>query len=301
MAIKRKVPLFFCLFLMICTGLVQAKVVEYELSVGYKEVNYTGKVWKAMAINGQIPGPTLVFTEGDTAVIKVHNDMDVETSIHWHGILLPNQYDGVPYITTMPILPGKSHTFTFELRQTGTYWYHSHTNLQEQRGMYGAIVILSKEPKVQVDRDIVLVLSDWTDENPYEVLRTLKRGSEWYSIVKGTSQSWNRVITHGALKDRLRQSFHRMPPMDISDVYYHRFLVNGEPRLDLPDIRPGERVRLRVVNGSTSTYFTLTYGRGPMCIISADGQPVEPVEVDGLLIAVAETYDLLLVAGAGAV
>ena len=215
-----------------------AKTVEYDLTVGYKTVNFTGKERKAMAINGQIPGPTLSFTEGDRAIIRVHNEMDVETSIHWHGILLPNQYDGVPYVTTMPILPGKTHTFTFDLRQTGTYWYHSHTNLQEQRGMYGAIVIHPKEPRVEVDQDIVLVLSDWTDENPYEVLRTLKRGSEWYSIKKGTAQSWDRVISHHAVKQRLKQSFKRMPPMDLSDVYYDRFLVNGRPSLELKDLRP---------------------------------------------------------------
>jgi FtsP/CotA-like multicopper oxidase with cupredoxin domain len=271
-----------------------ARVVEYDLTVGYKTVNYTGKQRKAMAINGRIPGPTLTFTEGDRAIIRVHNDMDVETSIHWHGILVPNQYDGVPYVTTMPILPGKTHTFTFDLRQTGTYWYHSHTNLQEQMGMYGAIVIHPKEPKVKVDRDIVLVLSDWTDENPYEVLRTLKRGSEWYSIKKGTAQSWDRVILHHAVKERLKQSYERMPPMDLSDVYYDRFLVNGRPSLELKDLRPGSRVRLRVINGSTATYFQLQYAGGPLTIISADGQPVEPVTVDRVPMAVAETYDFLL-------
>jgi len=271
-----------------------AEPVEYDLTVGYKTVNYTGKQRKAMAINGQIPGPTLSFTEGDRAIIRVHNEMDVETSIHWHGILLPNQYDGVPYITTMPILPGKTHTFTFDLRQTGTYWYHSHTNLQEQRGIYGAIVIHPKEPRVKVDQDIVLVLSDWTDENPYEVLRTLKRGSEWYSIKKGTAQSWDRVISHHAVKQRLKQSFKRMPPMDLSDVYYDRFLVNGRPSLELKDLRPGSRVRLRVINGSTATYFQLQYAGGPLTIFSADGQPVEPVIVDRVTIAVAEAYDFLL-------
>ncbi len=190
----------------------QARVVEYDLTVGYKMVNFTGKERKAMAINGRIPGPTLTFTEGDRAIVRVHNEMDVETSIHWHGILVPNQYDGVPYVTTMPILPGETHTFTFDLRQTGTFWYHSHTNLQEQMGMYGAIVIHPREPKVKVDRDLVLVLSDWTDENPYEVLRTLKRGSEWYSIKKGTAQSWDWVISHHAVKERLKQSYKRMPP-----------------------------------------------------------------------------------------
>ncbi len=282
------------LFVLFFAANALAKVVEYDLTVAYKDVNFTGKPRKAMAINGQVPGPTLYFTEGDTAVIRVHNKMDVETSVHWHGILLPNQYDGVPYVTTMPILPGKSYTFTFKLRQSGTYWYHSHTNLQEQRGMYGAIVIYPKKPDVSVDKDLVLVLSDWTDENPYEVLRTLKRGSEWYSIKKGTAQSWNRVISHHAVKDRLRQSFMRMPPMDLSDVYYDRFLANGRPSFHFPDLQPGQKIRLRVVNGSTSTYFYLQFAAGPLTIISADGLPVEPVTVDRVLIAVAETYDFLI-------
>ncbi|HIE56074.1 MAG TPA: copper oxidase, partial [Chromatiaceae bacterium] len=227
-------------------------------------------------------------------IIRVHNKMDVETSIHWHGILLPNQYDGVPYVTTMPILPGESYTFTFKLRQSGTYWYHSHTNLQEQRGMYGAIVIYPKKPDLIVDRDLVLVLSDWTDEDPYEVLRTLKRGSEWYSIKKGTVQSWNRVISHHAVRDRLRQSFMRMPPMDLSDVYYDLFLVNGKPSIQFSNLRPGQRIRLRVINGSTSTYFYLQFAGGPLTIIGADGLPIKPVTVDRLLIAVAETYDFLI-------
>ena len=276
------------------TPSIEARTVEYDLTVAYKDVNFTGKTRKAMAINRQIPGPTLFFHEGDTAIIRVHNAMDVETSIHWHGILLPNQYDGVPYVTTMPILPGGSHTFTFKLRQTGTYWYHSHTNLQEQMGMYGAIVIYPKRPNVVVDKDLVLVLSDWTDENPYEVLRTLKRGSEWYSIKKGTAQSWNRVISHHAVKDRLRQSFMRMPPMDLSDVYYDRFLANGKPNFHFSELKPRQRIRLRVINGSTSTYFYLQFAGGPLTIISADGQPVKPVTVDRLLIAVAETYDFLI-------
>ncbi len=288
---------FLCLFLLMvlfADRASEAKTVEYDLTVAYKDVNFTGKARKAMAINGQIPGPTLYFHEGDTAIIRVHNKMDVETSIHWHGILLPNQYDGVPYVTTMPILPGNSHTFTFQLRQSGTYWYHSHTNLQEQRGMYGAIVIYPSEPKIKVDKDIVLVLSDWTDENPKEVLRTLKRGSEWYSIKKGTAQSWDRVIANHALRDRLIQSFKRMPPMDISDVYYDKFLCNGKPVLNLNNLKPGEKVRLRVVNGSTATYFYLNYAGGPLTIISADGLPVVPISVNKVLIAVAETYDFLL-------
>ena len=271
-----------------------AKVVEYTLTVDHKTVNFTGQDRQALAINDRIPGPTLYFAEGDKAVITVHNNLSEETSIHWHGVLLPNQYDGVPYVTTMPILPGGEHTFTFELKHSGTYWYHSHTNLQEQRGMYGSIVIFPKEAQIEVDREVVLVLSDWTDENPVEVLRTLKRGSEWYSIRKDSAQSWNRVLANDVFFDRLKQSFTRMPPMDVSDVYYEAFLTNGRPSIDLAELKPGEKVRLRVINGSTSTYFTLQYAGGPLQLISADGMDVEPVTVNQVPVSVAETYDFLL-------
>lgn len=278
---------------------VSGKVVEYDLTIDYKTVNFTGKERQALAINHQIPGPTLYFTEGDKAVIRVRNNLDEETSIHWHGILLPNQYDGVPYVTTLPVKPKGSHNFIFDLRQTGTYWYHSHTNLQEQRGIYGAIVIKPQHRNVTVDRDFVLVLSDWTDEKPYEVLRTLKRDSAWYSIKKGSAQSWDRVIAAGAVKNRLKQSSMRMPPMDISDVYYQAFLINGRPSIDLEQFKPGESVRLRVINGSTSTYFYLQLAGFPLTLISADGIAVEPRTVDRVPIAVAETYDFLLTVPTG--
>ncbi|MEN8190461.1 MAG: multicopper oxidase domain-containing protein [Thermodesulfobacteriota bacterium] len=271
-----------------------AKVVEYDLTVERTSVNFTGRDREALAVNRQIPGPTLHFTEGDKALIRVHNSMDEETSIHWHGILLPNQYDGVPYITTMPIPPGGDHSFSFELKHSGTYWYHSHTNLQEQQGVYGAIVIRPQKDEVQVDHDIVLMLSDWTDENPTEVLRTLKRGSEWYGIKKGSAQSWDRVIAAGAVPGRLKQSWQRMPPMDISDVAYDAFLINGRPAVELSGPQPGEKVRLRVINGGAASYFNLQFAGGPMTLISADGMDVQPLSVERIRIAVAETYDFLL-------
>ena len=286
--------LFVILVVILAVSPAWSKTVEYDLTIDYKTVNFTGTDKQAMTVNGQIPGPTLTFTEGDKAIIHVHNKLDEETSVHWHGILLPNQYDGVPYVTTMPILPGNSHTFSFDLRQAGTYWYHSHTNLQEQSGIYGSIVIHPQQEKIHVDHDLVLLLSDWTDEEPYEVLRTLKRGSEWYSIKKGMAQSWDRVIANNAVPDRLKQSFRRMPPMDISDVYYDAFLINGRPVINLDQLKPGETVRLRVINGATSTYFNLQFAGGPLRLISADGLDVQPLEVDRALIAIAETYDFLL-------
>ena len=274
-------------------GLVQAEPVQYDLVIETREVIFTGRPVKALTINGKIPGPTLTLTEGDRARIRVHNRLETETSIHWHGILLPNREDGVPYLTTPPILPGKTHTFEFPVIQSGTYWYHSHTGLQEQRGVYGSLVIHPRRGAAPVDRDYVLVLSDWIDEDPAEVLRMLKRGSGFYSSKKGAVQSLTGAVRAGAVGEVLKQWWDRMPPMDISDVGYDRFLINGQAESDLEAL-PGETVRLRIINASASTYFYLQSGGGPLQIIAADGPEVEPVEVDRLLLAVAETYDVLV-------
>lgn len=270
----------------------KGKIVEYHLYVSDTTVNFTGDDVNALCINGQIPAPTLFFTEGDTAVIRVHNEMDEETSVHWHGILLPNEQDGVPYLTTAPIKPGKTHTFTFPLIQSGTYWYHSHTMLQEQSGLYGSIVIYPRQYKHS--KEYVLMLSDWTDSNPHEVLRSLKRATEWYAIKKGAVQSFGEAIQSGYLKDKLKQEWMRMPPMDVSDVYYDTFLMNGKVENYFKEVQPNEAIRLRIINGSASTYFTLQYAGGNMQVIAADGLDVTPVKVDKLEIAVAETYDVLI-------
>ncbi|NNE76809.1 MAG: multicopper oxidase domain-containing protein, partial [Pricia sp.] len=169
----------------------------YDLTIGYETVNFTGKDVKAMTINGGIPGPVLEFNEGEFAIINVTNKMDEETSVHWHGLILPNFYDGVPYLTTPPIKPGETQQYKFALKQSGTYWYHSHTGLQEQRGVYGSIQINPKETDLEYDKDLVLVLSDWMDENPKTQLRNLKRGNEWYLIKKHQVQSWDKVIAKG--------------------------------------------------------------------------------------------------------
>jgi CopA family copper-resistance protein len=272
----------------------KGKIVEYHLYVSDTTVNFTGDNVDALCINGQIPAPTLFFTEGDTAVIRVHNEMDEETSVHWHGILLSNEQDGVPYLTTAPIEPGKTHTFTFPLIQSGTYWYHSHTMLQEQSGLYGSIVIYPKQ--FEKSKEYVLVLSDWTDSNPHEVLRSLKRATDWYAIKKGAVQSFGEAIQAGYLKDKLKQEWMRMPPMDVSDVYYDKFLMNGKAEDYFRDVKPNEAIRLRIINGSASTYFTLQYAGGQMQVIAADGLDVSPLKVDRLEIAVAETYDVLITA-----
>lgn len=282
-----------CLSILLLMAHAAAETVEYDLTIGYKWVNFTGKRIQAMAINGQIPGPTLTMKEGDSLLIRVHNEMDVETSIHWHGILLPNREDGVPYLTTPPILPGKTYVYRFPVIQSGTYWYHSHTHLQEQRGVYGSIVIHPKKERIASAREYVLVLSDWTDENPDRVLRTLKRGSEYYSLKKGTIQSLSGAIQAKALKEMFQRWLDRMPPMDISDVAYDQFLVNGAQEIRL-EAEPGDTVRLRIINASASTYFYVQSSTGSMRVVSADGLEVKPVELERMLIAVAETYDVLV-------
>ena len=285
--------IFFFLF-GIPVSSVFAGIVEYDLDINFKTINISGKSSKAMAINNSIPGPTLRFREGDTARISIKNSMNVETSIHWHGLLLPYRQDGVPYLTNPPIEPGKTNVFEFPIKQSGTYWFHSHTGLQEQRGVYGSIVITPKEgERVSSDQDKVIVLSDWTDENPDEVLRTLKSGNDFYSIKKGTMQNLFGAAKRNALSDMAKRSSMRMPPMDISDVAYDAFLVNGKKEMEIP-AKSGEKVRLRFINSATASYFYLQFAGGPVEIVSADGKDVQPVKVDRLLMAIAETYDLIV-------
>jgi FtsP/CotA-like multicopper oxidase with cupredoxin domain len=288
--------LYFCslaLLVLLPAAHAAAETREYDLIVDYTTVNLTGRDVRAMTINGGIPGPTIELTEGDFARIRVHNRMDVDTSVHWHGILLPNKEDGVPYVTTPPIKPATMREFAFPVVQSGTYWYHSHTGLQEQRGVYGSIVIQPKGERVRADREYVVVFSDWTDENPDEVMRTLKRGSDYYSLKKGSVQSLAGAIRADALGETFQGSLMRMPPMDISDVAYDLFLVNGK-RDAVFEAKPGEKVLLRVINASASTYFYLQFAGGDMSVVSADGMDVRPVSLPRLLIAVAETYDVVL-------
>ncbi len=270
-----------------------AAVVEYDLNIAQEKVNITGKPSEAMTINGGIPGPILRFEEGDIALIHVHNRMDVETSIHWHGVLVPPGMDGVPYVSFPPIQAGSTFTYRFPVRQAGTYWYHSHTSLQEQSGVYGAIVIAPRKKRLETDRDYVIMLSDWTDEDPHSVLRTLRRGSEWYALQKGSGQSILGAARIGELGDYFKRELQRMPAMDIADVAYDRFLANGRPESEL-GAESGQTVRLRIVDGSSTTFFHLEFSGGPMTIIAADGIDVEPIQIKRFLIGVAETYDVLI-------
>lgn len=285
------------LMLLAPAAAIQARVVVYDLEIAEQTWSPADDVKpiRALTINGGIPGPTIRFREGDIARIRVHNRLrNEETSIHWHGVLLPNAQDGVPHITTPPIKPGTTHTFEFPLKHSGTYWYHSHTGLQEQRGVYGSIVIDPKggEP-VKAARDHVVVLSDWTTESPSEVMRTLMRGSEWYALRKGSVQSLTGAAKAGALKDFWERERTRMPAMDISDVAYDAFLANGKRSIQLPG-KPGERVRLRFINAAASTYFYLESAIGPMTMVAADGPAVRPLPIKRLLVGMAETYDVIV-------
>ncbi len=288
---KTKSLLAILMSSLLCISSAYGESREYRLTIAQQQVNVSDKMAEGMTINGAIPGPTLQFREGDTARIHVTNDMQVATSIHWHGLLVPPTMDGVPLITQVPILPGTTFIYNFPIRQTGTYWYHSHSGLQEQRGLYGSIVIEDNEHST--DRDHVVLLSDWTTDSPDAVLRTLKRGSEWFSLQKGSSQSILGATKAGRLGDYFMRELQRMPPMDIADVAYDYFLSNGKPETTL-ESNGGEVVRLRVINGSATTYFHLNFAGGPMKIISADGQLVQPVDKDLFLIGVAETYDVLV-------
>ena len=277
-------------------GAARGELVEYAFDIDYATVNYTGRDVTAMAVGGTIPAPLIEASVGDTLRVTFTNRMDVPSSVHWHGILLPNDQDGVPYLNSPPIEAGGSLTYEFPVVQSGTYWYHSHTGLQEQRGVYGPIVFRPREKGPPVaDVEHVVVLSDWTDEDPKTVLSNLKKDDDYYSLKKGTVQSWDKVLMHGwtAVANRLRGSWSRMGPMDISDVGYDAFLANGKTRGNLP-AAPGQTVLVRLINSAASTYFNVEFAGGPMTIVAADGPETQPLKVKRLQIAIAETYDLLI-------
>lgn len=277
-----------------------SKTVRYDLYVRDTIVNIGNKPKRAIAVNGQIPMPTLTFTEGDTAEIYVHNELKESTSLHWHGLFLPNKEDGVPNLTQMPIEPGTTHKYTFPIIQHGTHWYHSHSGLQEQIGMYGSM-ILNKKTEDETFRKgiddlptIPIILSEWTDIKPENVHRMLHNATDWFAIKKGTTQSYAEAIQQGHFKTKITNEWKRMNAMDVSDVYYDKFLINGKNESQLSQFKGGDKVRLRISNGGASTYFWLTYAAGKITVVANDGNDVEPVEVDRLLIAVSETYDVVV-------
>ncbi|UVK91989.1 copper resistance system multicopper oxidase [Pseudomonas atacamensis] len=276
---------------------------EFELFIGETPVNFTGSARTAMTINGSLPGPLLRWREGDTVTLRVRNRLTADTSIHWHGILLPANMDGVPGLSFHGIEPGGVYVYQFKVRQHGTYWYHSHSGLQEQAGVYGPLVIEAKEPEpFQYDRDYVVMLSDWTDEDPASLMKTLKKQSDYYNFHKRTVGDFiNDVGEKGwgaTVADRTMWAQMNMNPTDIADVSgaTYTFLLNGHA----PDdnftwlFRPGEKLRLRLINGSAMTYFDVRIPGLKMTVVAADGLHVKPVSVDELRIAVAETYDVIV-------
>nr|BFF37810.1 hypothetical protein BACT7_26720 [Tenacibaculum mesophilum] len=267
---------------------------EYNLTLEENEITLAGVTANGMTINGRIPGPTLEFNEGDLAIINVTNKMDEETSVHWHGLILPNFYDGVPYLTTPPIKPNTTFQYRIPINQSGTYWYHSHTMLQEQKGVYGSIVIHPKEKTLDYDKDLVVVLSDWTNEEPMNVLRNLKRGNEWYQVKKGTAVPLSRVIKEGALGAQFKFWRDRMEGADIADIYYPAFLANGKKVAEYPEFKTGEKVRLRFINASASSYYWVDFGGGNPMIVASDGVDVTPEYKNRFLFAIAETYDVIV-------
>lgn len=294
---RRFIFIFALSILSLGSTLAQAKLVKYELNISRQAINLSGKktVDFALTVNGGIPAPTLEFTEGDEAEIVVRNNLtnNEEVSIHWHGILLPPEEDGVAYVNTPPIFPGKSHTFRFKIRQHGTYWYHSHTGVQEQKGVYGALVIHPKEKNYTYDKDVVVVLSDWSDEDASQIMKNLRKDGDYYLYKKDSIRSWSGAIRAGGFLTYLKNEWARMGGMDLSDVGYDAFLINGKKQSQLLGAKPGERLRIRIINAGASSYFYVALGQAPMKIISADGVDIEPVRAHELLLGMAETYDVL--------
>ena len=276
---------------------------SFDLDIGYSKVNFTGRERTATVINGSIPGPVLRWRQGDRVTLRVRNHLAHDSSIHWHGMMLPAGMDGVPGISFDGIRPGETFTYQFDVRQNGTFWYHSHSRFQEQTGMYGAIVIEPNRPDpVGYDRDYVVLLSDWSDEKPERIYAKLKKQSDYYNFRERTAADLWRDISEKGLsqtrKDRAMWNQMRMSDRDLSDVtgYTYTFLMNGVTPDDgwLGVFERGERIRLRFINGAAMTIFDVRIPGLKMTVVASDGQNIEPVSVDEFRIGVAETYDVIV-------
>lgn len=275
---------------------------EFDLTLSSLPVNFTGAPRMATVINGSLPAPTLRFREGDTVTLRVTNRLADMTSIHWHGLILPFDMDGVPGVSFHGIAPGETFTYRFKVRQSGTYWYHAHS-LHEQTGLYGAIIIdPASSESIRADRDYVVQLSDWTDEDPLAIFRKLKKQSDYYNFQQPTVGDFFRDVSAmglgGALDKRRMWNQMRMNPTDLTDIsaYTFTYLMNGvTPAGNWTGLfKPGERVRLRFINAGTATFFDVRVPGLSLTVIQADGQNVEPVTVDEFRIGPGETYDVLV-------
>ncbi|MAB26039.1 MULTISPECIES: copper resistance system multicopper oxidase [Pseudomonas] len=276
---------------------------QFDLVIGETPVNITGKTRLAKTINGSMPGPILRWREGDTVTLRVRNRLKEDTSIHWHGIILPANMDGVPGLSFAGIAPDGIYEYTFKLNQNGTYWYHSHSGLQEQVGVYGPLIIDAIEPEpFAYDRDYVVMLSDWTDEDPDRVLSKLKKQSDYYNYHKRTVGDFVDDVGEkglsATLADRKMWAEMKMSPTDLADVsaFTYTYLMNGHaPNGNWTGLfKPGEKIRLRFINGSAMSYFDVRIPGLKMTVVASDGQHVHPVSVDELRVAVAETYDVIV-------
>lgn len=276
---------------------------EFDLTIDSISVDFTGKRRTAMAINGSIPGLLLRWREGDTVTLRVRNRLPHDTSIHWHGILLPANMDGVPGFSFAGIAPDGMYEYRFKVKQSGTYWYHSHSAFQEQLGVYGPLIIDPEEPEpFAYDRDYVVFLSDWTDESPARVLAKLKKRSDYYNEGRRTLGDFIDDVADNGWTDTISERWAwakmNMSPTDLADISgaTYTYLLNGHA----PDgnwtglFQPGERIRLRLINGSAMSYFDFRIPGLKLTVVAADGQNVEPVQVDEVRLAVAETLDVIV-------
>jgi len=284
-------------------GIAALQGSQFDLNIGKFTHTVSGKTGKAVGINGTVPGPLIRFREGDDITLNVTNNLAEDTSIHWHGLLVPFQMDGVPGVTFPGIKPGKTFTYKYSVPQSGTYWYHSHSGLQEQAGHYGPIIIDPKDADpVEYDREYVLVLSDWSFKSPHQIFTELMKNPEAQKFQNRTLQDFadtaDEVGLVEAFKRRSMWGGMRMSSRDISDVTgaTYTFLINGHSTLDNWNavFNPGERVRLRVINASAMTIFNFRIPGLPMSVVAADGLNVRPVETDEFQIGVAETYDVVV-------
>ncbi len=276
---------------------------DFDLRIGPIPISITGSDRTAYAVNGSVPAPLLRWREGDTVTLRVANSLREDASIHWHGILLPANMDGVPGLSFHGIRPGETYTYRFNVRQAGTYWYHSHSGFQEQQGVYGPLVIEAREPEpFRYDREHVVLLSDWTDEKPERVFAKLKKQSDYYNFHKRTLGDFFRDVRErglgATLDDRLMWGDMRMNPTDLADVSgaTYTYLMNGvAPAGNWTALfKPGEKVRLRFINGSAMSYFDVRIPGLKMTVVAADGQYVHPVTVDEFRMATAETFDAIV-------
>ena len=276
---------------------------QFELTIDSLAVNFTGRRSQATAINGSVPGPTLKWREGDTVAVAVTNRLKVPTSIHWHGVRLPADMDGVPGLSYPGIAPGETFVYRIPVVQSGTYWYHSHSRFQEQTGLAGALIIERQgRDMIEFDREYTVLLADWTDTNPETVFSNLKEQSDYYNYHRLTLPNFvSEAKSKGlgaTLSDRLAWARMNMSPTDLSDVSgaTYTYLMNGNaPNTNWTGLfQPRERVRLRFINGSSMTFFDVRIPGLKMTVVQADGNDVEPVVVDEFRIGVAEIYDVIV-------